>query len=86
MFIIDLLIRDVILGFDIIIRGFIYIREFEFLIEEVKRVIKDVFYFCNKNDIIEFNVIKVILKDNLRNFLFEKIRRNLMIILIIIEI
>lgn len=69
---IDSATRDVISGPDIITRGFIYIRESEPLIEEAKRVIKDVLYFCNKNDITEPNAIKVILKDNLRNFLFEK--------------
>lgn len=83
---IDSATRDVISGPDIITRGFIYIRESEPLIEEAKRVIKDVLYFCNKNDITEPNAIKVILKDNLRNFLFEKTRRNPMIIPIITEI
>lgn len=83
---IDSSTRDVISGPDIITRGFIYIRESEPLIEEAKRVIKDVLYFCNKNDITEPNAIKVILKDNLRNFLFEKTRRNPMIIPIITEI
>ncbi|WPX09402.1 ribonuclease J [Anaerocellum danielii] len=83
---IDSATKDVISGPDIITRGFIYIRESEPLIEEAKKVIKDVLYFCNKNDITEPNAIKVILKDNLRNFLFEKTRRNPMIIPIITEI
>lgn len=83
---IDSSTRDVLSGPDIITRGFIYIKESEPLIEEAKRVIKDVLYFCNKNDITEPNAIKVILKDNLRNFLFEKTRRNPMIIPIITEI
>ncbi|BCS81867.1 ribonuclease J [Anaerocellum diazotrophicum] len=83
---IDSSTRDVLSGPDIITRGFIYIKESEPLIEEAKRVIKDVLYFCYKNDITEPNAIKVILKDNLRNFLFEKTRRNPMIIPIITEI
>lgn len=49
-------------------------------------MIKDVLYFCRKNDITEPNAIKVILKDNLKNFLFEKTRRNPMIIPIITEV
>ncbi|ABP66798.1 beta-lactamase domain protein [Caldicellulosiruptor saccharolyticus DSM 8903] len=83
---IDSSTRDVIAGPEIISRGFIYIKESEPLIEEAKKVIKDVLYFCRKNDITEPNAIKVILKDNLKNFLFEKTRRNPMIIPIITEV
>ncbi|WAM32040.1 ribonuclease J [Caldicellulosiruptor naganoensis] len=83
---IDSSTRDVIAGPEIISRGFIYIKEAEPLIEEAKKVIKDVLYFCRKNDITEPNAIKVILKDNLKNFLFERTRRNPMIIPIITEI
>ncbi|WAM33529.1 ribonuclease J [Caldicellulosiruptor morganii] len=83
---IDSSTRDVIAGPEIISRGFIYIKEAEPLIEEAKKVIKDVLYFCNKNDITEPNAIKIILKDNLKNFLFEKTRRNPMIIPIITEV
>ncbi|AZT89689.1 ribonuclease J [Caldicellulosiruptor changbaiensis] len=83
---IDSSTRDVIAGPEIISRGFIYIKESEPLIEEAKKVIKDVLYFCRKNDITEPNAIKVILKDNLKNFLFERTRRNPMIIPIITEV
>lgn len=83
---IDSSTRDVIAGPEIISRGFVYIKESEPLIEEAKKVIKDVLYFCRKNDITEPNAIKVILKDNLKNFLFERTRRNPMIIPIITEV
>lgn len=78
--------KDLVTGPEIISRGFIYIKDSEPLLEEARKVIRDVLYFCSKNDISEPNAIKVILKDNLRNFLFEKTRRNPMIIPIITEV
>jgi ribonuclease J len=76
----------VIAGPDIISRGFVYVRESEDLMEQVKEVTKgSIQKFDNriKND---WSAKKSIIKNDLRVFLYEKTKRKPMILPIIMEI
>lgn len=74
---------QLITGPDVISRGFIYVRESDDLMEEVKRICKNALQKCEgKNWTAKKNSIK----DSLRDFIFMKIKRNPMILPIIIEI
>lgn len=74
---------QLITGPDIISRGFIYVRESEKLMEEVKQICKNALQRCEgKNWTTKKNAIK----ENLREFIFLKIKRNPMILPIIMEI
>lgn len=76
----------VIAGPDIISRGFVYVRESEDLMEEAKNVVKIALNECEKNNITDWTTLKASIKDALRGFLYEKIKRNPMILPIIMEV
>ncbi len=76
----------VIAGPDIVSRGFVYVRESEDLMEEAKEKIRVVLAECEKNHITDWATLKASIKDELRNFLYSKIKRNPMILPIIMEV
>lgn len=76
----------VIAGPDIISRGFVYVRESEDLMEEAKVVIKEALSKCEEKKITEWGTIKTYVKDNLKEFIYQKTKRNPMILPIIMEI
>jgi len=73
----------VLAGPDIVSRGFVYVRESEDLMTEAKDVIRK--YLTDKGTKSEWAVIKSGIRDVLGKFLYEKTRRNPMIIPIIME-
>lgn len=77
---------SVIAGPDIISRGFVYVRESEDLMEEAKNLVKETLSQCEKDDITEWSSIKTMIKECLSSFLYEKTKRNPMILPIIMEI
>jgi len=77
---------SVIAGPDIISRGFVYVRESEDLMEEVREVIKASLQKCEEKTKRDWASKKSIIKDDLRNFLYEKTKRKPMILPIIMEI
>ncbi len=76
----------VIAGPDIISRGFVYVRESEDLMEEARKVVRDVLTECEKRHITDWATLKSNIRDALRSFLYEKIKRNPMILPIIMEV
>lgn len=77
---------SIIAGPDIISRGFVYVRESERLIENVREIVKDVLRDCEEEGITDWSTLKSNIKDSLRNFLYEKTKRRPMILPIIMEI
>lgn len=77
---------SVIAGPDIISRGFVYVRESEDLMEEVKGVVKAVLVKCEENKITDWSTIKSNVKNSLSEFLYEKTKRKPMILPVIMEI
>ncbi|NLY78179.1 MAG: ribonuclease J [Tissierellia bacterium] len=76
----------VIAGPDIISRGFVYVRESEDLMEEARSIVKLALNECEKNNITDWSTLKSSIRDALRGFLYEKIKRNPMILPIIMEV
>ncbi|MBS4540036.1 ribonuclease J [Clostridium sp. D2Q-11] len=76
----------VVSGPDIVSRGFVYVRESEDLMDEARRVVRDVLKECEKNQITDWSTLKSSVRDALRNFLYQKIKRNPMILPIIMEV
>ncbi|NMB07730.1 MAG: ribonuclease J [Tissierellia bacterium] len=76
----------VIAGPDIISRGFVYVRESEDLMEEARTVVRDVLTECEKRNITDWATLKSNIRDALRSFIYEKIKRNPMILPIIMEV
>lgn len=68
---------------DIISRGFVYVRESEHLIEEMREITQSTLQKCSGK---QWSTIKTNVKDALREYLYAKIKRNPMILPIIVEI
>ena len=77
---------EVVAGPDVISRGFVYVRESENLMDDVKRVIREEIEKCGQKHIKEWSVIKSNLKDNLRDYIYQKTKRNPMILPIFMEV
>ena len=77
---------EVIAGPDVISRGFVYVRESENLMDDVKKVVRDEIRKCGEKHIKDWATIKSALKDTLRDYVFQKTKRNPMILPIIMEI
>ena len=77
---------EVVAGPDVISRGFVYVRESENLMEEVKHVVQNEIDKCESNGIKDWSTIKSLLKENLREYIFTKTKRNPMILPIIMDI
>jgi ribonuclease J len=78
--------NHVIAGPDIISRGFVYVRESENLMEEIRQIVKRDLSKCEEKKTTDWTTIKNTLKDGLKDFLYEKTKRNPMIIPIITEV
>lgn len=74
---------EILSGPDVISRGFVYVRESEDLMEEIKVVAKKSLEKCKTKD---WTIIKNMLRDSLHDFLYTRTKRNPMIIPIITEI
>ena len=73
-------------GPDIISRGFVYVRESEQLMEDAKEVVRKALDQCEENQISDWATIKYKIKESLKVFLYERTKRNPMILPIIMEI
>ncbi len=76
----------VVAGPDIISRGFVYVREAENLMEEAKSVVRKSLDRCEQKHIVEWSQIKTMVKDDLREFVWQKTKRSPMILPIIMEV
>lgn len=77
---------QVIAGPDIISRGFVYVRESEDLIDKVREIVKKTIVKCEGKNRNDWSSKKSVIKDELRDYLFEKTKRKPMILPIIMEI
>ena len=77
---------EVVSGPDVISRGFVYVRESENLMDEVKAVVRKEIKKCEENGVRDWSTIKTSVRDNLKDYVFAKTKRNPMIIPIIMEV
>jgi len=77
---------EIVSGPDVVSRGFVYVRESENLMEDVKKVIREDVRALEEQGIRDWTTIKSTLKDNLRDYIFQKTKRNPMILPIISEV
>ena len=77
---------EVVAGPDVISRGFVYVRESENLMDDVKNVVRNEIRKCEEKGIRDWSTIKSTVRENLRDYIFIKTKRNPMIIPIIMEV
>lgn len=83
---IDSVTRQVVSGPDVVSRGFVYVKESEELMDELRRVVLDVLensYYSRAKD---WNTIKATIKDGVSKFLYQKTHRSPMVLPVILEI
>ena len=73
-------------GPDIVTRGFIYVKESEGLMEELRRVAVDAIEKCNIRYSTDWAAIKTEVKETLSDYLYKKTKRNPMILPVIMEV
>lgn len=78
--------NQVLSGPDIVSRGFVYVRESENLMEEARTVVNDALDKCLNKNMTDWGKIKNEIKDSLSDYLWKKMKRNPMILPIIMEV
>ena len=76
----------IISGPDIITRGFIYVKESEDLMDELRDVALEAIDRCQRKRVRDWNTIKTAIKNDLSGYLFKTTKRNPMILPVITEI
>jgi ribonuclease J len=77
---------QLICGPEIITRGFVFVRESEELIEGLKNVVRDSFYHCEFKHTNDWQYVKNRVKEDLKNHIWQKMKRNPMILPMLLEV
>ena len=78
--------NQLLAGPDIVSRGFVYVRESEDLLEEAHGIVADAVEDCMDRNVTDWGKLKNIIKDSLSDFLWKRMKRNPMILPIIMEV
>ena len=76
----------VVSGPDIVTRGFVYVRENEPLIDEIKEVAKKELSKCEEQNIREWSTIKTKVRESLIKYIYTKTKRQPMILPILMDV
>jgi len=71
---------------EIITRGFVYVKEAEDLIEEMRWLVVDTIERFNRKRSKDYAVLKTAIKNDLSNFLYKTTKRSPMIIPVVAEV
>ncbi len=77
---------QVVAGPDVISRGFVYVRESENLMEQIRQVAKDSLAQCQKNRVRDWATLKATLKSKISEGLYQNTKRKPMVIPVIMEV
>ena len=77
---------EIVSGPDIVSRGFVYVREAEALMDEVRTIAYDTLRSCLDKNMKEWNAIKAKVKDELTDYLYAKTKRKPMILPVFMNI
>ncbi len=76
----------VVSGPDLISRGFVYVRESEDMMDEAREIVIAGLRRSEQNQIKDWSYIKNMIREDLKRYLFEKTKRNPMILPIIMDV
>lgn len=77
--------NQLISGPDIVTRGFVYVRENEELMTDMRNIVMESIENCQNRRITDWSKIKNTVRDDLSDFLWKKMKRSPMILPIIME-
>lgn len=78
--------NQLIAGPDIVSRGFVYVRESENLMEDCRITCQEALDRCLGKGVTDWGKIKAVIKDDMGEFLWKRIKRSPMILPIITEV
>lgn len=78
--------KIIISGPDIVSRGFVYVRNSEELIDEVRNIVTSVVERCLEKNITQWAEIKNSIRREVDNFVYTKMKRKPMILPVIVEL
>ncbi len=78
--------RMLLSGPDVVSRGFVYVREAEELMEEVRTIARDALLDCLDKNITDWAELKRCVKDDLSKFLYQKTKRKPMILPVVMNV
>ncbi|MBQ9985411.1 MAG: ribonuclease J [Oscillospiraceae bacterium] len=78
--------RQILAGPDIVTRGFIYVKEAEDLMLELRSFAAEALNACMRSRYTDWNSIKTNLKNRISDYLYQKTKRTPMILPIIMEV
>ena len=73
-------------GPDIISKGFVYVKESEDLMEDMREVVLEAVERCSRKHIRDWSTIKSAIKNDLSGYLFKTTKRNPMILPVVMEV
>ncbi len=77
---------EIVSGPDIVSRGFVYVRENEDLIKTAQKIAKDSLEKCLNGKARDWNSIKSNVRDELRTFIYDRTKRNPVILPIFLDL
>ena len=85
---VNILAQDgsVLTGPDIITRGFVYVKESEDLMDELRNVAMEAIERCQRKRVRDWTAIKTAIKNDLSGYLYKTTKRNPMILPVITEL
>ncbi len=78
--------KSILSGPEILTRGFIYVKDSQELIDNIKEICTDIITTNTKNNYIDYSKTKNLIRDNLSKYLFDQTGNRPMIITVIQEI
>jgi len=78
--------NQLLAGPDIVSRGFVYVRESEDLMDEARLIVSEALEDCLSRNISDWTKLKNVIKDSLNDYLWKKMKRNPIILPIIMEV
>lgn len=76
----------IVAGPDVISRGFVYVRESENLMEDIKKLLRIELAKCEEKHITDWATLKSVIKEELGSYIYKKTKRQPMLIPIIMEV
>lgn len=78
--------RELLSGPDVVSRGFVYVKESEELMKEIRNYVCEILERCSVYNIRDWNTVKTRIKEGVSRFLFTKTKRSPMILPVVMEV
>ena len=78
--------KEIISGPDVVTRGFVYVRESEEILKEIKKISSETMEKCIDSEIYQWSHIKSEIRNKVSYLIYSKTKRRPMIVPIIVEV